>query len=402
MARPQFEVADVFREYGEGYRNKYGPSMSPEQWRAMQAIEICRTSALGGHVDECDACGHQVISYNSCRNRHCPKCQALAKAEWLEARKTEVLPVDYYHVVFTLPGRLRPLALQNKSVIYSLLFQAVSKTLLTIASDPKHLGAHIGFVALLHTWGQTLMHHPHVHCVVTGGGLSPDEQRWVPCREGFLLSVDVLSCLFRRLFLQSLEAAFRGGKLEFHGELSSLSSVPAFKALLGACRAQKWAVYAKPPFGGPDKVLDYLGRYTHRIAISNHRLLDIKQGDVTFTWKDYKQDGKQRIMTLEADEFIRRFLMHVLPDGFVRIRYYGLLANCHRAKKLARCRDILNVCQAHCENPGKQDWVQLLIALTGKDPFQCPKCAHGRMVRVQVMQPAPYSRTRSPPEARSR
>jgi hypothetical protein len=397
MARPRFEVAEVFRQYGEDYRNKYGSSMSPGQRRVMRAIEICRTSALGGHVDECDACGHQVISYNSCRNRHCPKCQALAKAEWLEARKAELLPVDYYHVVFTLPGRLRPLALQNKSVLYSLLFQAVSKTLLTIASDPKHLGAHIGFVAILHTWGQTLMDHPHIHCVVTGGGLSPDEQRWVPCRDGFFLSVDVLSCLFRRLFLQSLEAAFRKGKLEFHGELGSLSSAPAFDALLGACRAQKWVVYAKPPFGGPDKVLDYLGRYTHRIAISNHRLLNIQGGKVTFTWKNYKEDGKQQIVTLKADEFIRRFLLHVLPEGFVRIRYYGLLANCHRASKLARCRQVLNAPQTCCEKPDNKDWVELLIALTGTDPFQCPKCERGRMVRVQSIVPPSYSRIRSPP-----
>jgi len=402
MARPRFEVADVFRQYGQDYRNQYGTRMSSEQLRVMQAIEICRTSALGGHVDECDACGHQAISYNSCRNRHCPKCQALAKAEWLEARKAEVLPVDYYHVVFTLPGRLAPLALQNTSVVYNLLFRAVSKTLLTIASDPKHLGAHIGLVALLHTWGQTLMHHPHVHCVVTGGGLSPHEQRWVPCREGFFLSVDVLSCLFRRLFLQSLEAAFRGGKLEFHGELSSLSSTPSFEALLGACRAQKWVVYAKPPFGGPEKVLDYLGRYTHRIAISNHRLLDIEGGKVTFTWKNYEEDGRQEIMTLKAHEFIRRFLMHVLPGGFVRIRYYGLLANCHRARKLAQCRQVLNVPQTCCDKPDKNDWVELLIALTGTDPFQCPKCERGRMVRVQSIDPPPYSRTRSPPQAGAR
>jgi hypothetical protein len=397
MTRPRFEVADVFREYGEDYRNKYGHSMSPEQRRAMRAIELCRTPDLGGHVDECDACGHQVISYNSCRNRHCPKCQSLAKARWLEARRDEVLPVEYYHVVFTLSHRLAPLTLQNKSAMYNLLFQAASKTLLTIASDPKHLGANIGLLAILHTWGQTLAHHPHVHCVVTGGGLSPDEQRWVPCRKGFFLPVKVLSPLFRRLFLQSLEAAFSKGALEFHGEIRHLSDATAFKGLVQACRSQKWVVYAKRPFGGPDKVLDYLGRYTHRIAISNHRILDIKGGEVTFTWKDYKNDGEQRTMTLKAHEFIRRFLMHVLPDGFVRIRYYGLLANCHRASKLARCRDLLSVPQARCENPEEQNWVQLLIALTGKDPLQCPNCTHGRMVPVQNLDPNPYLRTRSPP-----
>ena len=401
MARPRFEVADVFREYGEDYRKRYGHSMSPEQRRAMRAIEICRTPDLGGHVDKCDACGHQVISYNSCRNRHCPKCQCLAKARWLEARRAEVLPVEYYHVVFTLPHRLAPLALQNKSVIYNLLLQAASKSLLTIASDPKHLGAKIGFLAILHTWGQTLMHHPHVHCVVTGGGLSPDEQRWVPCRKGYFLPVPVLSPLFRRFFLQSLEAASSKGALKFHGEIQHLADAAVFKALVQACRSQKWVVYAKRPFGGPDKVLDYLGRYTHRIAISNHRILDIKNGEVTFTWKDYKSDGKQRIMTLKAHEFIRRFLLHVLPDGFVRIRYYGLLANCHRARKLARCRELLNVREPDCENPEKQNWVQLLIVLTGKNPLQCPNCEEGRMVPVQNLDPAPYLSTRSPPRAPS-
>jgi len=312
-------------------------------------------------------------------------------------RKAEVLPVEYYHVVFTLPHRLAPLALQNKSVIYNLLFQAASKALLTIASDPKHLGAGIGFVAILHTWGQTLMDHPHVHCVVTGGGLSTDEQRWVPCRKGYFLPVQVLSPLFRRLFLRSLEATFSKGALEFHGQIRHLSDATAFKALVQACRSQKWVVYAKRPFGGPDKVLDYLGRYTHRIAISNHRILDINDGEATFTWKDYKDHGKQRTMTLKAHEFIRRFLLHVLPDGFVRIRYYGLLANCHRARKLARCRDLLNVREAHCENPEKHNWVQLLIALTDKDPLQCPNCKEGRMVPVHNLDPTPYLRTRPPP-----
>ena len=402
MAKPRFEVADVFREYGEDYRNRYGSSMSPGQRRVMRAVEICRTSALGGHLDECDTCGHQVISYNSCRNRHCPKCQSLAKAEWLDARKADLLPVDYYHVVFTLPARLAPLALQNKSVVYALLFRAVSKTLLTIAADPKHLGADIGVIAILHTWGQTLAHHPHVHCVVTGGGLASNDRRWVPCRTRFFLAVKVLSRLFRRLFLQSLEAAFREGRLEFHGELSGLSNVPAFETLLEVCRAQEWVVYAKPPFGGPEKVLDYLGRYTHRVAISNHRLLDINEREVTFIWKDYKEDGKQQTMTLQAGEFIRRFLMHVLPNGFVRIRYYGLLANCHRASKLARCRQVLNVPQTLYESPDKKDWVQLLITLTGTDPFQCPKCERGRMVRAQSVHPSPYLRTRSPPQAGAR
>jgi hypothetical protein len=402
LAKPRLEVADVFREYGEDYRNKYGPCTSPEQWRVMRAIEICRTSSLGGHIDECDACGHQAISYNSCRNRHCPKCQSLAKAEWLEARKAEVLPVEYYHVVFTLPEQLRPLALQNKNVMYNILFRAVSKTMLTIASDSKHLGADIGFTAILHTWGQTLMDHPHVHCVVPGGGLSHDEQRWVSCRKGFFLPKAVLSRLFRRLFLQALKRAFDQGELEFHNDLGLLSDAASFDKLVRACRRKEWVVYVKPPFGGPEKVLDYLGRYTHRIAISNHRLLEIKEGKVTFAWKNYRKDGRQETMTLEADEFIRRFLLHVLPSGFVRIRYYGLLANCHRAKKLQRCRELLNVPQPPCDKPEKQDWTEVLFTLTGQDPLQCPKCERGRMVCVKTMEPPSYPCSRSPPGPASR
>jgi len=402
LAKPAFEVADVFREYGEDYRNQYGPSMSPEQWRVMRAIESCRTSSLGGHIDECDACGHQAMSYNSCRNRHCPKCQSLAKAEWLEARKAEVLPVEYYHVVFTLPAQLRPLALQNKNVMYNILFRAVSKTLLTIASDPKHLGADIGFTAILHTWGQTLMDHPHVHCVVPGGGLSHDGQRWISCRKGFFLPKKVLSRLFRRLFLQALKCAFDKGELAFRNNLGHLADAASFKNLIRVCQGKKWVVYVKPPFGGPEKVLDYLGRYTHRIAISNHRLLEIKDGKVTFTWKNYRKDGRRETMTLDACEFIRRFLMHVLPRGFVRIRYYGLLANCHRSQKLQRCRELLNVPQPPCDSPEKQDWVELLITLTGQDPLQCPKCGRGRMVRVRSMEPASHPCSRSPPGPASR
>ena len=402
MARPQLELADIFRQYGEEYRNKYGRVMSSEHRRVMQAIERCRTSALGGHVDECDACGHRVISYNSCRNRHCPKCQSLAKAQWLDARKAEILPVGYYHVVFTLPELLAPLALQNKTAIYNILFHAASSALLTIASDPQHLGADIGFVAVLHTWGQNLMHHPHVHCVVTGGGLSPDKRRWVPCRKRFFLSVKVLSRIFRRLFLHLLDNAFTKGELRFHGDLNYLSDPLAFESLAKACRAKEWVVYAKPPFGGPEKVLDYLGRYTHRIAISNHRLIEMNNGRVTFTWKNYKENGQRQTMTLDAYEFIRRFLLHVLPDGFVRMRYYGLLANCHRARELQRCRELLNVSGApDTDTSQEQTWVELLVALTGKDPLQCPKCKDGRLVRIQTVEPSSSFHERVTPKAHS-
>ena len=272
MGRPRLEVADVFRAYGEDYRHRHGSSMSVQQVRVMRAIEVCRTAALGGHVDRCDQCAHQVISYNSCRNRHCPKCQNLDKALWREARRAEVLPVEYYHVVFTLPSQLAPVALQNKEVVYGILFAAASKTLLRIGADPKHLGAQLGFVAVLHTWGQTLHHHPHLHCLVPGGGLSSDGKRWVTCRKGFFLSVRVLSRLFRRLFLEALQHAYDNGRLEFHGQIESHREPDVFRNLLNKCRQTEWVVYAKPPFAGPDAVVDYLARYTHRIAISNHRL----------------------------------------------------------------------------------------------------------------------------------
>lgn len=402
MSRPQLEVADVFREYGEDYRTKHRFQMSSEQIRAMRDIEICRTAALGGHVNECDECGHQVISYNSCKNRSCNKCQTVAKAQWLQARQAEILPVEYYHVVFTVPHLLAEVAWQNKKIVYNILFKTAAQTLLTIASDPKHLGASIGFMAVLHTWGQTLMHHPHVHCLVPGGGLAHGDEKWISCREEFLLPVPVLSRLYRKLFLTALKKAFDQGKLEFHGQIEHLTQPHAFRKLLKSCRAKEWVVYAKPPFDGPEKVLDYLGRYTYRIAISNHRLVDMDNGKVSFIYRDYKDDNAEKTMTLEAEEFIRRFLLHVLPNGFVRIRYYGLFANCHRAKKLALCRDLLNVPEESYEKiPLKQDWVDLLIALTGKDPLLCPECQQGRLVRIQAIAPIASAQTpasRSPPK----
>src|SRR6266700_1554781 len=325
MSRPALEVADIFRQHGPAFRTTH--ALSPEQRRVMRAIEACRTSVLGGHLDQCDACGFQRVSYNSCRNRHCPKCQSLAKARWLEARLADLLPVPYFHVVFTLPEQLASVALQNKRVVYNILFSAVAETLRTLAADPKHLGAEIGFLAVLHTWGQTLVHHPHLHCVVPGGGLALDGSHWRSCHKGFFLSVNVLARLFRRLFLQALARAHEKGKLTFHGTSACLAEPLAFNRLLKSLRAREWWVYAKRPFGGPEQVLAYLGRYTHRVAIANSRLLSLADSKVRFTWKDYRAGGKTKAMTLDADEFIRRFLLHTLPDSLHRIRHYGFLAN---------------------------------------------------------------------------
>ncbi len=373
--RPRLEVADIFRQHGYDFRLTH--PLSPEQRRVMRAIERCRTAALGGHVEQCDTCGHQRISYNSCRNRHCPKCQSLAKARWLEARLADLLPVEYFHVVFTLPEQLASVALQNQRVVYNLLFSAAAETLRTIAADPRHLGAEIGFLAVLHTWGQTLRHHPHLHCVVPGGGLSVDGERWVSCRKGYFLSVNVLARLFRRLFLQGLERAFEQGKLNFHGHCAYLAKPLAFNRLLTSLRAREWWVYAKPPFGGPAQVLAYLGRYTHRVAISNHRLLSLKNGNVTFSWKDYRH-GQQSLMTLSTDEFIRRFLLHVLPRGYQRIRQFGLLANRRRRVQLARCRQLLGTA-AQATAPLPTDYKSLYQTVTGESLVHCPACRTGNM-----------------------
>lgn len=398
MAKPQLEMADIFRQYGEGYRARHGATMSPEQFKAMRAIENCRTAVLGGHVEECDHCAHQVISYNSCRNRHCPKCQGLAKARWLEERRAEVLPVEYHHVIFTLPCDLAPLALQNKRVVYGLLFRAASRTLLTIAADPKHLGARIGLMAILHTWGQTMTDHPHVHCVVPGGGLAPSKKsgepesadEWRPCRKGFLFPVKVLSRLYRRLFLEALDDAFNKGQLQFHGQILKLSQTESFERLLKKCGKIEWVVFSKPPFGGARNVLDYLARYTHRVAISNHRLVAMKDGRVTFKWRDYRHGGREKMMTLDVDEFIRRFLQHVLPTGLVRIRYYGLFANRHRALNLVRCRAALGVdTDAVGENDetGEPDWAELVETLMGLNLRECPSCKQGKLRRRETLLP---------------
>ena len=347
MSRPALEVADIFRDHGAAWRRANAGHVSLGQMKVMSAIERCRTAALGGHVARCenDKCAHTIIAYNSCRNRHCPKCQGAAAREWLAEREAELLPVPYFHVVYTLPAAIADIAYQNKAVIYDLLFKASAETTLTIAADPRHLGARIGFMSVLHTWGSALTHHPHVHMVVPGGGLSPDGSKWIACRPRYFLTVEVLSALFRRLFLQMLVAAHHAGRLQFFGDHVRLADKAAFKAYLRPLRDIDWVVYAKEPFAGPKQVLRYLSRYTHRIAISNRRLLSADQNGVTFKYKDYRIDGPARYktMTLATDEFIRRFLIHVLPKGFHRIRHYGLLANGNRAANIAHARQLLDV-----------------------------------------------------------
>jgi hypothetical protein len=345
MGRPALEVADIFRTHGPAWRKQQAGHLSLGQLKVMSAIEQCRTAALGGHALRCDACDHQEISYNSCRNRHCPKCQARAAQHWLEARQADLLPVEYYHVVFTLPEPISAVAYTNKAAIYRLLFDVAAETLTTIAADPKHLGAQIGATLVLHTWGSALTHHPHVHGIVPGGGLSADGERWVACRRGFFLPVRVLSRLFRRRFVEELEKLHRSGQLQFFGEHVSLADASAFGRWLAPLRSCEWVVYAKRPFAGPAAVLAYLSRYTHRVAISNQRLVAMNEDGVAFRWKDYRAKGRTRhkTMTLAPEEFMRRFLLHVLPMGFHRIRHYGLLANSDRRRHLAKVRALLNV-----------------------------------------------------------
>ena len=343
MARPVLEVADIFRTHGPAWRQAQQGHLSLAQLKVMSAIEQCRTAALGGHVLRCAGCERDQVAYNACRNRHCPKCQASAAQRWLEARQADLLPVDYYHVVFTLPAPISALAYQNKAVVYGLLFEMAAQTLMTIAADPKHLGARIGATLVLHTWGSALTHHPHVHGIVPGGGLSADGQRWIACRPGFFLPVRVLSRLFRRRFLDALEQAHGAGRLRFFGEQAALADVRTFREWLAPLRRCEWVVYAKRPFAGPDAVLAYLSRYTHRVAISNSRLVSLDSRGVMFRWKDYRDKGRTRhkTMTLEADEFMRRFLLHVLPGGFHRIRHYGFLANGGCQIHLAQVRALL-------------------------------------------------------------
>jgi len=370
--RPPWEVADVIRRIGGKFLECYGESLTWAQVKVLAAIVRCRTAALGGHRDQCLRCGYQAISYNSCRNRHCPKCQTNAREKWLRQRQQELLPVGYFHLVLSTPHALVPLIWQNKKVLFTLLFEATAAALLEVAADPKHLGAQLGFLSILHTWGQTLQPHPHVHCVVPGGGLSPDYQRWIAWRAHFFLPVKVLSRVFRGKFVAGLGRLARNGRLAFHGECLPLANSRAFGVFLHTLSQQEWVVFAKPPFGGPEQVLQYLARYTHRVAISNHRLVAVTDSHVTFRWKDYAHHSRQRTMTLTGEEFLRRFVQHVLPKGFPRIRYFGWLANRRRNKLLPRCRLLL--AQRPAEIP---------VAPRGKPAlWLCPFC-HGPMRVVE-------------------
>jgi len=396
--RTALEIADIFRRHGPAWRATHAGHVSLGQLKVMAAIETCRTAALGGHIEGCEECGHRRIAYNSCRNRHCPKCQGAAARKWLAAREVDLLPVGYFHVVFTLPAEIADIAAQNKAVIYDLLFRAASQTMLTIAADPRHLGARIGITAVLHTWGSALTHHPHIHMIVPGGGISLDGQRWVSSRPAFLLPVRVLGSLFRRLFLTRLLELHTAGQLQFFGKQAELAEATAFRQRVALVRKKTWVVYAKPPFAGPAAVLAYLSRYTHRVAISNHRLIALDASGVTFRFKDYRRDGAERYgtMTLAIDEFIRRFLLHVLPRGFHRIRHYGLLASGTRRDNLARAREFL------AAPPPPAEPNATLEPSDHRPP--CP-CCGGRMIIIETFErctqprapPAPPRSTRRTP-----
>ncbi|MCP4308395.1 MAG: IS91 family transposase [bacterium] len=393
MSREGLEVADIFRAHGPAWRQSQAGHLSLGQLKVMSAIERCRTAALGGHVARCEDCAHVQIAYNSCRNRHCPKCQAAAAKDWLAARQAELLPVTYFHVIFTLPAQIADIAYQNKAEVYGILFRAAAETLITIAADPKHLGARIGLTAVLHTWGSALPHHPHIHMIVPGGGISLDGERWISCRPRFFLHVRVLSQRFKRRFLEMLAAAHKAGRLQFFGDHARLAEQRAFAAYLAPLRKIKWVVHAKPPFDGePETVLAYLSRYTHRVAISNSRLIALDDNGVTFKWKDYRAKGRNpwTTMTLAPSEFIRRFLLHVLPSGFHRIRHYGLLANGGRAENLARARELLDLPapQDHTEPTTEADQPTSLAQ-------PCP-CCGGPMIVIETFDPGHLPRAPPP------
>jgi hypothetical protein len=390
--RQRVELADIVRAHGAEYRRTH--RLSRAQHRALQAIEDCRTAALGGHREVCEACGAERIAYNSCRNRHCPKCQRLATEQWLEARRRELLPTEYFHVVFTLPHALNPLAQSHPRLVYTLLFQAAGSTLTRFGRDPRHLGGELGVTAILHTWGQTLSQHLHVHCVVTGGALSADGARWLRARPGFLFPVRALSKLFRGIYLAALRRAFEAGELHLTGSLALLADPVAFADWLNGLRHEPWVVYCKPPFAGPAQVLAYLGRYTHRVAISNERLVALAEGLVRFCWRDHADGDRVKVMALDTDELIRRFLLHVVPDGFVRIRYFGLLANRGRTAKLARCRALLAY---PAPPPASAESVRaVMLRLTGIDIELCPVCQQGRLRRIEILRPARERRDPAP------
>jgi hypothetical protein len=377
MSRPTLEVADIIRAAGDSFIERNRNHLAWPQLKVLRAIRDCRTAALGGHLDRCSRCGHQAISYNSCRNRHCTKCQTNARKRWLAKQSEDLLPVPYFHVVFTLPHDLSAVVLQNKKLLYDLLFRASAETLIEIAADPKHLGAEIGFLSVLHTWGQNLHHHPHVHCVVPAGGMAPDRSRWVHSQPAFFLPVRVLAKVFRGKFVDALKHLFRAHKLGFQGSLRALAEPNLFRRFLRRLHRHDWVVYAKPPFGGSEHVLQYLARYTHRVAISNHRLIAFEDGKVTFRWKDYAHGNKKRKMTVSTDEFLRRFLLHVLPRGFVRIRHFGFLAVRNRAALVPLCRQLL------METPRPR----LPTSSDAETPIHlwlCPQCA-GPMVVIEKL-----------------
>jgi hypothetical protein len=364
------EVADIFRKYGLKYR--YMHKLSKVQLKAMKSIEVCRTAYLGGHIDKCDHCGEERISYNSCRNRHCPKCQHTTTAQWIEARKADILPVPYFHAVFTIPDALNHIALYNQKTVYDILFKSVSETLQELSRDPKHIGAEIGIIAVLHTWGQNLMYHPHIHCLVTGGGLSSDKKEWISSRENYFIPVKVLSKMFRGKFLVFLKDAF--------------DDIP--KKLIRQLWKTNWIVYCKPPFKHPDKVLEYLGRYTHRIAISNNRIIGLENDHVFFKWKDYKDKNKWKIMRVAVDEFIRRFLLHVLPEGYMKIRYFGICSNRSRKEKITLCKKILYVSEKEVDSTSeKKSWQDIYFQTTGIDLSVCPVCGKGKMKCKETISP---------------
>ncbi len=395
MSRPKLEVADIFRAHGAAYRRDHAGHLSLPQLKVMSAIETCRTAALGGHVAACTKCGHEHIAYNSCRNRHCPKCQGAVARDWMLARIEDLLPVEYFHVVFTMPAEIARIAYWNKRAVYGLLFKASSQTLLTIAADPKHLGARIGMTSVLHTWGSAMTHHPHVHVIVPGGGLSADGARWIDCRPGFFLSVKVLSRLFRRLFLEGLIRLHQTGKLRFLGDLAGLADASAFAAHLAPLHKTDWVVYAKPPFGGPEAVLAYLSRYTHRVAISNHRLISADANTVAFRWKDYriKRGDRMKTMRLPVDEFIRRFLIHVLPSGFHRIRHTGFLANGIRRNTIRSIRRLL---EARAEPKQMPDEGASDDPDDPKARHLCPECG-GAMHVIETFTRGQAPKSRDPP-----
>ncbi len=378
------ELADIFRQYGVAYREAH--KLPVRHLRVMRAIEICRTAELGGHVCECDTCGALDISYNSCRNRHCPKCQSLDTERWLEARKKDLLPISYFHVVFTIPEQLRPIALRNQRILYQILFKAVAETLKQLGSDPTHIGAQIGFIAALHTWSQTLIDHPHIHCIVTGGGLSMDGTRWISSKKNFFIPFEVLSLVFRGKFLSYFKKVYEEGKLKFPGTISELKGKAAFSKMLNELYSKSWVVDCKETFKSPEKVVDYLGRYIHRVAISNDRIVNLEDDKVTFSYRDSADINRKKYMELDAFEFIRRFLLHVLPNNFVKIRHYGVLSTRNRKTKLLKCKELLGVPTGGEEE--EQSWQELVFKLTGVDPMLCPHCSRGKFILCQVLEPA--------------